>query len=232
MGAAAAALSIAAAAGAASAQSTSVFTGFEAGEDSYTLYAGAVTAFNRDINSSGGVLRFSAAYGEYEYDTTSVAGGTVDIEGVSTDLMIGYQWVSDSSVTAVYFGADYRDNSLSPEDPSNSTSGDETGAKLQVEAFATGSSFSGSSVIASYSTAYETYFVRGRLGFGMGNLSAGPELAFLGNEEYDGYKAGLFVGGIALGDSTNMSVNAGYSESDGSGSGDSVYVGMSLSFQF
>ncbi len=90
----------------------------------------------------------------------------------------------------------------------------------------------GTGLIASYSSTYETYFVRGRLGFGIGNLHAGPEVVLLGNEEYDAIKTGLFLGGISLGSSTTMSINAGYSDTDGNSSSDSVYVGASMSFQF
>ncbi len=116
-------------AGAASAQSTSVFLGFDAAEDSYTLFGGAVRALNGDINSDGVVLRFAAAYGQYEYDTTAVAGGKVDIDGSSANVMLGYQWVGGSTITALYLGVDYQNNDLSPADPSNSTSGDEFGGK-------------------------------------------------------------------------------------------------------
>ena len=90
----------------------------------------------------------------------------------------------------------------------------------------------GTSLIASYSTAYETYFVRGRAGFAIGALHAGPEVLFLGNEEYDAYKLGAFLGGIRLGETSSLTLNAGYTESEGSGSGDGAYAGMSLSFQF
>ena len=216
----------------ASAQSTSVFTGPEVAEASFTIYGGGVTALNRDINSSGTVLRFSAAYGEYQYRTAAVAGGKVDIDGTSADLMIGYQWLSGTAITAAYLGIDHKDNSLSPADPANSTSGDETGVKAQFEMFSTGASMPGSSFIASYSSAYDTYFVRGRLGFGVGSVHLGPEVTAHGNEEYDGYKAGVFLGGISLGNSANMTLNAGYADSSGSGSSDSAYGGVSISFQF
>ncbi|MEP4036430.1 cellulose biosynthesis protein BcsS [Pseudophaeobacter sp.] len=217
---------------AATAQSTSVFTGVELAEDSYTIYGGLVTALNRDINSSGALLRFSAVYGEYEYATTGVPGGIVDIDGTSFDLMLGYQWVGTKATTSVYLGAEYRDNSLSPADPLNSTSGDETGVKAQFEVFSTDGSMPGSSLIASYSTAYDSYFVRGRLGFSAGSLHLGPEVTALGNDEFDATKVGVFLGGIKLGNSADLSLSLGYSDNSGSTNTDGIYGGIGVSFQF
>ena len=90
----------------------------------------------------------------------------------------------------------------------------------------------GSSLIASYSTANETYFVRGRLGISLGALHAGPEVAFLGDTEYDAFKAGVFLGGIQLGQSASLGFNAGYTDADGNSSRDGGYLGASMSFKF
>jgi hypothetical protein len=223
-----AAATLALTAGAAAAESTAVYTGFEVAEDSYTLYAGAVRALNNDINTNGLLLRFSAAYGEYEYNTVAVAGGKVDIDGTSADLMLGYQWVGASSIAAAYFGVDYRDNDLTPFDPTNRTSGDEVGAKAQFELHGA----SGSGLIASYSTANETYFTRGRLGVSLGALHAGPEVSFLGDKGYDAYKVGAFLGGIQLGQTSSLTINAGYMDADGNSSSDGGYLGASMSFKF
>lgn len=216
---------------AAFADSTSVFTGVDVGENGYTLYLGGVTALNRDIDSSGVVLRFSTAYGEYDYRTVASPTGKVDSDNVSADIMVGYQWISDAMSAAVYVGADYQDVSLSPLDPNNSTEGDEFGAKVQFELFSRGGSMPGSSLIANYSSANESYYVRGRLGFSVGPVHIGPEIAAMGNEEYDQQRYGLFVGGIKLGQSTYLTLNAGYAEGSGNAS-DGAYGGIGLSVRF
>jgi hypothetical protein len=72
----------------------------------------------------------------------------------------------------------------------------------------------------------------GRLGVSLGALHAGPEVSFLGDKGYDAYKVGAFLGGIQLGQSSSLTVNAGYMDTDGNASSDGGYLGASMSFKF
>lgn len=217
------------------ANSSVAFWGGEIGDGDYTIYAGNVTALNGDIGSDGYLLRISGAFGEYEYTTTAVAGGEVDLEGTSVDLMIGYQMVGADYISAIYGGIHYRDNDLNPFDATNPTSGGETGAKVQFEATTTseGPGFVG--LLANYSTAYDTYYVRGRLGLKEVGMTIGVEGMLLGDESYDGYKVGGFIGGVDLG-GYNMSLNAGYQSSEGNTAGatddSGFYAGVGFSILY
>ena len=214
--------------------STVVYWGAEAGQDATTLYAGVVHALNGDLDSDGILARISGAFGDYSYNTVAVAGGVVDIEAKSADIMIGYQVVQPTHVAAIYVGADYRDNELTPSDPNNSTEGGEAGFKVQAEASTRGDGPGMASILASYSTAYETYFVKGRLGVRNDGLAFGPELAVLGDEEFDGYKAGVFLSGLQLGD-IGMTLYGGYESSEGKDGGreqNGAYGGVSFGIRF
>ncbi len=214
--------------------SSVVFFGGEVGEDGYTGYIGNVTALNGDIGSDGYLLRISGAFGEYEYDNNAVAGGEVDNSSRSADLMIGYQTVGVDFISSIFAGVEYRDNDLSPNDPTNQARGGEAGAKFQFEASTRGDGgFAG--VLASYSTAHETYYARGRLGIQESGLTFGAEGTLLGDASYDGYKVGGFISGIPLGD-LNMSITAGYEESEGNRAGSTddsgFYAGLGFSFVY
>ncbi|KAB7613487.1 cellulose biosynthesis protein BcsS [Amylibacter sp. SFDW26] len=201
--------------------------GSEVGSDSLTVYTGLIKAFNGDLNKSGYLGRGFIAYGDYNYETAAVAGGSVDIEAVSGDLMLGYQIVGNQAIISGFAGLDIQSNALTPNDPQNSTGGSAHGFKIQGEVRTTENAPAQASLIASYSGANETYYSRGRIGFNVGKFSVGPEASLLGNEEYDSQKYGAFISGLKV-NSLDVSVNVGYANSSGNGSSDGAYAGFSL----
>ncbi len=201
--------------------------GSEVGLDSLTAYTGLIKAFNGDISKSGYLGRGFISYGNYSYETAAVAGGSVDIEALSGDLMLGYQVVGDQAIISGFAGLDIQSNALTPDDPQNSTSGSAHGFKVQGEVRTTDNAPAQASLIASYSGANETYYSRGRVGINVGNFFVGPEASLLGNEEFDSQKYGAFISGLKI-SSLDVSVNVGYANSSGSGSSDGAYAGFSL----
>ncbi|MBV1886162.1 MAG: cellulose biosynthesis protein BcsS [Parvibaculaceae bacterium] len=107
------------------AEGNKVWTGVSVMEDSYYAYIGGVKAFNDDLDTDGFLMRASFGFGGYEYDTVAVAGGEVEGDQMSGDIMIGYQWVGDTDRFAIYVGGSIEDHDLEPSDPNNGVNGSE-----------------------------------------------------------------------------------------------------------
>lgn len=157
-------------------------------------------------------VRFTAfgIYGKYEYDS-----GPTEIDGRfwSGDLLIGWSNVVANGAATLSVGANYQDHRLSPFDPSNSVVGSEWGFKVQGDFWVTPSPNWLVVGLASYSTAFDTYYANFRVGYDWKNGSGvyfGPELAALGNERTDQVRAGLHVTGIKLGSAAKLNVSGGW----------------------
>lgn len=225
-------LSAAAFATPAQADRTGVWTGVDFGPDSYFAYLGAVTGImGQDIhNESGFLLRLSGGYGEYDYDTVAVVGGNVDGEVAQGDLMIGYRSVFPSGHISVFGGGEYQHHDQSPRDVANSVEGGEGGVKGLAEVnlnlvsalYLTGQ--------GSYSTAFDSYWSRASLAWDFGPVTIGPEVRFLGNEEFNQFRYGGQIGDVDLG-FASVSLYGGYAETRGRGD-DGAYGGISFGKNF
>lgn len=210
--------------------STTVFTGITAKEDVWYAYLGGVHALNGDINQEGWLVRALIGGGEADYSAGG-AIGNVDADLFDADLMVGYQIFEGRNRYTGYVGVHYHDTDLSPNDPGNSTRGDEFGAKIQLEANSWIGDFWNLGAIGSYSTANDAYWARARLGYDWGGgWLIGPEGVVGGDDEYDEQRIGVFVGGIQLG-AINMSASVGYADTSRSGN-DSIYGTLGFSTQF
>ena len=211
--------------------STVLFWGGNAKEKAYYLYGGGVTALSGDISQDGLLFRAVLGFGEYKYSTTAVASGKVNGDIFQAEASLGYQIYSDAFRLSGYLGIDYQDNDLSPNDTTNSTRGDEVGAKFQAEVETVHSAPYYASLMGSYSTANDSYWSRARIGYKFDGFIIGPEGLLMGNNEYDGQRIGAFLGGISLG-ALNVSISGGYADVDGTQGGSSGYgaIGFSMTF--
>ncbi len=199
--------------GQANAADTAVFTGVSAANNSTFGYIGGVKAMNGDLSKSGLLLRGMLSYGEYDYGTTAVVGGNVDGRAFGGELGVGYQWVNPGNRVSLYGGVDYQDHNLSPNDTSNEVNGSKTGAAIQAEYETLGSPLYGS-LIGKYSTAFDAYWARGRVGYAFGSITVGPEVILGGNKEYDEARYGLFLN-TPISKSLILSFSAGYRNAEG-----------------
>lgn len=216
-----------------SAADTSVFAGISAAENSTFGHVGGVWAMNGDLDKDGMLLRGMLSYGQYDYDTTAVPGGNVEGDAFGAELGVGYQWVTPGSRFSIYGGVDYQDHDLSPNDPSNSVNGSETGAIVQAEIETLGSPWYGN-LIGKYSTTYDSYWVRGRAGYAFGNITIGPELVLGGNNEYDETGYGLFLS-APITQAVAFTISAGHRNAEGDGSRkdeSGAYVAAGISAKF
>ena len=166
-----------------------------------SFWFGGSVALNHDLTSSGVLLRADGEYDQYNYFQSENNLGKVNGIEWQGDAMLGYQVAYHSFAAAVYAGVDVRYDHLSPLDLANSVRGQQTGAKFDAE-FETErelpyyASFNGS-----YSTAFQTYWARLRVGtkivesFGnhLSQVFVGPEGYVLGNQESNAQRIGGFV---------------------------------------
>lgn len=219
--------------GQAQAAGMSVFAGISGSDESTFGYIGGVYAMNGDIAKEGLLLRGLLSYGEYDYDTTGVVGGNVEGEAIGAELGVGYQWVNPGSRVSLYAGIDHQDHDLSPADATNSVNGDETGAQIQAEIETLGTPWYGS-LIGKYSSAFDTHWVRGRVGYTFGNITVGPEALSAGNDEYEETQFGLFLN-MPISNGVTLSVSAGHREAEGDNARDDQsggYAGLSFNARF
>jgi len=226
---------------AASATSTAVFSGIDVVEDSISSYTGFVSAFNRDLSKDGFLLRGVGVYASYEYGTLDSLSNRITVEGSApmVDMMLGYQFIRPGVRSAIYLGGEYQNHDLSPNDRANPVRDDEFGFKVAGDIETTSANAFYFGLLGSYSTAFDTYWARGRIGWNFGRLVIGPEGGLSGNDGYDARRVGGFVRfPIALGTrDIDVSIAAGHqflkddsTSSSGGGEGAYVSAGFSTSF--
>ncbi len=171
--------------------SHSIFTGGEIARDSWEGYLGTVWALNRDLSKDGVLFRTMGSYGRYEYDF----GLPVEGKAWQGDFMVGYQWVRQQFDLALYAGVDRINHNLTPTDPDNPAQGSETGFKVGIDLEShrhTGLPYY-YALEGTYSTAFDTYFLTGRLGANRDGTIFGVEGWLLGDESGDAQRLGAFL---------------------------------------
>lgn len=223
-------------------QSTSVYSGIDFAKDAEGYFSGATLAFNGDLSKSGVVFKVDGGISNYEYASDLSPTGIIDGDGYQVSAMLGYLWALDSVSLTLAAGVDYQDQELSPDDPTATVRGSETGLRVAAD-FWTGNdkvSFSGS---GSYSTAFDSYWTRARAGLILGRFTIGPEALAFGSEGYDAQRLGgygtyafkltpsipaeidIAVGHQFVSDESNGGVQS-------QGGGEGTYVTLSTSFSF
>ena len=221
--------------------SHSIFTGGEVARNSWEGYLGTIVAVNRDLSKDGVLLRAMGSYGRYDYDF----GLAVDGTSRQGDVMVGYLWVRQQFHMALYAGVDFIDHNLTPFDPNNPAQGRETGFKVGIDLES--HRYSGLpyyyALEGTYSTAFDTYFLLGRVGANRNGTIFGVEGWLLGDESGHAQRVGGFLGfGRELRSDlfAEMTFSAGYQFTDEDfaalcGSffgGEGGYAMMNVSFFF
>jgi hypothetical protein len=219
---------------AAGAARTGVWTGVDFAPDAYYVYLGAVTGLNaQDINTqSGWLLRGDVGFGEYDYDTVFPGPVNTNVEGdvFAGDILIGYRHNFGNGHITAYLGGDLQNHDLSPDDASNSVDGGEGGVKGQIELKASPATNVNVGAIGSYSSAFDTYWSRFDASYDFGAFSLGPEISFLGNEEYHQFRAGAAASDIDIG-FANARLYVGHASTSDRGD-DGIYGGLGFSKDF
>ena len=160
-------------------------------------YAGVLYAPN-GMHLSGLRLSVFGLYGTYDYFSDPI---TIDARFYSVDALVGWSFVHNTGAVTLAVGPNYQNHRLSPADPDNSVQGSKYGAKVQADFWVNPTPVTLVTGLASYSTAFDTYYSIFRFGYdfpGKG-IFIGPEVGALGNERTDQQRVGLFISGIAIG---------------------------------
>ncbi len=209
--------------------STVLFGGFDDRTHSYYGYAGAVYAFNGNIAADGFLVRGLILYNPYDYTSTAVAGGVVDGKMTSANLMLGYQKNIGNLVARFYVGGEYEGHRLSPDNPFDSNGGDHWGVHLRGDLETAYLSKIYGSLLSSYGSATERWWVRGRGGYNFNGIILGPEGVLTGNRVTKEQRVGGFIT-VRTWAPFELSISAGYSHTDEVRGGGSAYGTLELSF--
>lgn len=189
------------------------YTGLSVTENSTFGYLGANYALNSDYDQSGWFVGFQIGYGEYDYNN----GVEVDGDIEKYDLTIGYQVVSGSTKYSLAVGPSFVSHELSPNDPNNSVEGDEFGAVIRLGYSTEFGNDYAAYAVGDYSTGFDEYYVQATVTKKViGNLAIGPQVAFLGNDDWEELRYGLTIDGFQLGN-VAFSISGGFTEAETSG---------------
>ena len=188
--------------------------------------------FGTDVNTNGGLLGYGgilyAPYGRdksglrlslfglagrYRYsDNDPTAPTTFKGRFASVDALVGYSAVMNNGAVTAAIGANYQSHDITPFDPNNPVRGDRLGFKVQGDFWTNPTERTVVVGIASYSTAFNTYYSVLRGGydfFGLG-FYIGPEVGALGNARTDQQRVGLAVIGIPVANRVTLSLSGGW----------------------
>ena len=182
-----------------SAPSLEASAGADVTAHSWSLYSGLTSSFGGSLLENGWRMRLGGGYGEYSYSSTRWTGSAVvvvpfDGTVVFADALIGYQYQWRALTLKAFAGAAAQHNSVTPIDIESSVRGSRIGAKGAVEAWLDIGTSAFAQLDVTYTTIYDTYGSRLRLGYRVTpQLSFGPEAGLNGNIDYESGRVGGFV---------------------------------------
>ena len=206
------------------------FAGFDAtSQRSYFGFAGATFAPWGGLETSGLRIGLFGGAGSYRYDSDSTA-----IKGtfVTGDFLVGYGYTVDNFDAKLLVGVNVQDHVLSAPDPENPVQGTKVGAKVQGDFWLNPTEQTLVYGLASYSTAFRTYYATAKLGYdisGGHELFIGPQFTALGNDRFDQWRIGAHITSFKLGP-IDVGFGGGYLHDSGDGPG--AYGSVDLGFRF
>jgi Cellulose biosynthesis protein BcsS len=212
--------------------STAIFFGADAGPSANAFYVGTVVAMNGDFGRDGVLVRALGVYGTYDYDA---AVGHVQGKYSLFDGMVGYQILRPGIRLAGYVGAEHQDHRLSPFDPNNPVVGGETGFKVAGDLTLGHGQPLFMILAGSFSTVFDTYWSRLRIGYTVNQISFGPEGWWSGKENSEEKRVGAFVGVRVAGTPIEITASGGYHFNDKGGifgNRDGAYGSLNVGFSF
>jgi hypothetical protein len=162
------------------------FSGVDTVQGSFYTYDGIVVALNGDLSRDGFMVRLYGSYVQYDLDP---GHGT----GWQGDAMVGYRFSRGPVWGSIFIGVDTQDYNLRPDDPTAKVRGQETGFKVAGDLSTGYDQPFYASIEGNYSTAFDSYWARARVGLNRNKLTWGPEFSVLGNVDFDAQRLGGFV---------------------------------------
>jgi hypothetical protein len=191
-------------------------------------YAGVLYA-PTGMDKSGFRVSAFGLYGRYEYhgDTTEL----FKAKFVTSDVLVGWSNVFSNGAFTLQGGLNFQDHRVRPHDPDNSVQGSKAGFKIQGDVWVNPTPVTLVYALGSYSTAFNTYYTIGRLGYDFTGkeIFFGPEVVGLGNDRTDQIRVGAHLSGIKFGNAT-LTLSGGWMRERDEGSGG--YAAANLDFSF
>ena len=195
---------------------------------SLAVYTGVLYA-PQGMDKSGIRLSAFGLGGEYKYhgDVGEVFKGRF----VSLDALVGWSNVFNNGAFTLQVGANYQDHRVRPFDPNNSVQGAKTGFKVQGDLWVNPTERTLVYALGSFSTAFNTYYAVGRLGYDFWGkeMFFGPEVGGLGNDRTDQFRLGAHLSDIKVGPA-KLTISGGWMRERGEGGG--AYSMATLDFSF
>jgi hypothetical protein len=190
-------------------------------------YAGVLYA-PFGMHQSGIRLSAFGLLGRYEYHSDP---DTITGRFGSVDALVGWSHVTNNGAYTLSVGANFQDHRLRPDDPNNPVRGSEFGFKVQGDFWVNPTPATLLVGLASYSTAFDTYYALGRAGydFTRQGIYFGPEVGALGNDRTDQVRVGAHLSGIKLGPG-KLTISSGWMHERNEGDG--WYGTATLDFPF
>jgi hypothetical protein len=167
-------------------QGNVIFTGIDANRGSFYAFAGTIVALNGDLGRDGLAVR--AYTGTVGFDLDPGDG-----RGWQADLMLGYLFNRKEYSGGIFVGVDYQNFSLSPDDPTAPVRGTEVGAKIAGNLTSADDLPYHYSLQGAYSTAFNSYWARARIGLNRSGVTFGPEAIVVGSDSFDAHRLGGFI---------------------------------------
>jgi hypothetical protein len=162
------------------------FSGLDLVEGSTYTYSGIIVAVNGNLSKDGVLVRLYGSWVEYDLNPG-------DGRGLQGDAMIGYKFTRGPVWGSIFVGVDVQDFDLSPDNPTAIIRGTETGFKVSGDLATVYGSPLYASIAGSYSTAFDSYWARARIGHFRNRITVGPEAIAFGNEDYEARRLGGFI---------------------------------------
>lgn len=220
--------------------STVVFFGGGITENAVSGFVGAVWAPS-GFGSSGVFFRLIATAGTFDFDSGAAPSGSADATTYGGSLSIGYRIKNADIVFAPFVGVDLYGRDISPTASDTGQLDDEVGVIVGARIDNSGVIRSGAgdilwSIDGNWASTNNRYFVEAEAGYDVGGAVIGPEVAALGDDEYNAFRVGGF-GIVNLAPNVQLKLGAGYqfgSDDNGAGSsgGDSAYGELAVGIAF
>jgi hypothetical protein len=213
------------------------FSGVDVAKDAWYGFAGAIGAFNGDLSKDGLVWRLYGSHLEYDLNPG-------DGKGWQGDIMLGYVFNRADYSAGLYAGLDVQNFKLSPDDPTAKVRGTEAGLKISADIETSKETLPYyANLDAVYSTAFDTYWARGRLGLNRHGFTFGPEASAFGSVDFDAQRLGAFLSykfDVAPHRPIEVTLSAGHqfvnddngNTGNSTAGGEGTYVGIAISSEF
>ncbi len=162
------------------------FSGYDIVKDSRYYYEGIIVALNGDMGRDGFFVRAYGARDDFDRNPG-------DGRQWQADLALGYMFSRNKIGYEIYAGVDYQNVKLSPDDPTAEVRGTEWGFKVGAGIETEKELPYYFSLEGQYSTAFDSYWARARVGLHRDRFTFGPEAIVLGDDDFDAQRLGGFV---------------------------------------